>query len=44
MEGVILQEIYYGFEAVWTICKIVALFGGIYAVAVLADTFLHKKV
>lgn len=39
-----MQEIYYGFEAVWTIFKIVALCGGVFGAAVLVDVFLHKKV
>ncbi len=39
-----MQEIYYGFEAVWTICKIIALFGGVCGIAILSDMFLNKKV
>jgi len=38
-----MQEIYYGFEAVWTICKIIALFGGFYGLSVLVDVLLHRK-
>lgn len=38
-----MQEIYYGFETMWTICKIVALFGGVYGIAVAVDVFLRKK-
>lgn len=39
-----MQEIYYGFEAVWVIFKIIALCGTVYGTAVLVDLFLHKKV
>lgn len=38
-----MQEIYYGFEAIWTVCKIVVLFGGVYFAAVLVDMFFNKK-
>lgn len=38
-----MQEIYYGFEAVWVICKIVALVGGGCLIAFIGESFLNKK-